>query len=275
MAGNIEKVLALLLRPAVLLALRAGLKLQDVLENLKVVFVEVAEEQLKRAGESQSKSKIAVMTGLQRREITRLLETDDSVIKSTNILIKIIGQWGGDKRFSKAGSARDLTFEGVQSEFFELVQSVSKDLNPYTLLFELERLGAVERRGSLITLKISTYDVRHSPEQGWVLWSQDVEDLVFAVEENVSKNEHVPNLHIGTRYDNIVKEEMPAIRRWILSKGAEFHAQVRAHLSQFDKDLNPALFEKEGGGKIIVNSFSRSVIEHVSSADLESAKERE
>lgn len=247
-----------LLRPAVLLAVRSGLKVQDVFETLKAVFITVANEELSKNGDAQSKSKIAVITGLQRRDITRILEQEPGEIKTANILTKIIGQWGNDRRFCKATKPKDLTFEGVQSEFFNLVQSVSKDLNPYTILFELERTGAVEKHGDLLRLKVRSLEVRGNAEQGWALWSRDAEDLINAVEENLEQKDGNPNLHIGTRYDNLVRDELPSLRRWLLEKGAKFHAEVRAHLSMFDKDLNPSLLDKEGGGSIVVTSFSKT-----------------
>lgn len=256
---SLTKALKILLKPAVTLAVRRGLKVQDLFEALKCVFVVVAENELKRAGESHSKSRIAVITGLQRRDISRLMEDDQSGAKSVNILIKVIGHWGSDRRFCLGDKPRDLTFEGIQSEFFTLVQAVSKDLNPYTLLFELERIGAVEKVGSLLRLKSRSFEPRDNPEQGWTLWSQDVSDLIDSVEENLDRSDEIPHLHISTRYDNVVKAQIPALRRWLLEKGAEFHAQVRAHLSQFDKDLNPALYDQEGGGKVSLSSFSRSL----------------
>lgn len=260
MTTTLLRALQQLLRPAVRLAIRNGLKVQDIFEALKTVSISVAEDELRKAGESHSKSKIAVITGLQRRDITRLMEPDNDQVKATNIIIRLIGQWGSDKRFSKGGKALELTFEGVQSEFFALVQSISKDLNPYTLLFELERLSVVERRGEKLHLKVRAFEARESAEQGLMLWSQDVTDLIDGVEENIfNKDERVPNLHIATRYDNIVLDQVATLRRWVLQKGADFHAQVRAHLSQFDKDLNPTLFDQEGGGKVVVTSFSRSL----------------
>lgn len=248
-----------MLRPAVILAVRSGLKVQDVFEVLKAVFVSVATDELTKSGEAPSKSRISVITGLQRRDISRLLDDDPGAQKSNNILTKIIGHWGSDKRFRRSDGPRELTFEGVQSEFFNLVQSVSKDLNPYTILFELERLGAVERREDRLVLKARSFEARENIEQGWSLWSQDAEDLVYSVEENLSKKKEIPNLHIATRYDNIVYEQIPALRRWLLEKGAQFHAEIRAHISQYDKDLNPALYEKEGGGKVSIASFSKMV----------------
>ena len=74
--------------------------------------------------------------------------------------------------------------------------------------------------------------------------------------KNLTTAEPIPNLHIATRYDNIVVEAVPEMRRWILSQGAEFHARLRNYLSRYDKDFNPALYDRQAGAKVVVGSFS-------------------
>lgn len=248
-----------LLKPAAKVALKHGLKLQDLIEEMKSILIAVAAEQLEHEGQDPSKSKIAIMTGLQRRDVTRLSEKGGDSVRPANIITKLIGQWRADKRYCDAGNPRMLTFEGVNSEFGKLVQSVSKDVSPYAILFELERIGAAKREGDKLSLVAKTYEERTESDLAWELWSVDGEDLITAVEENLASSKGVPNLHISTRYDNIVRDALPTIKTWLLQKGAEFHAQIRAYLSDLDKDLNPTLFDREGGGKVILGSFSRVV----------------
>jgi hypothetical protein len=78
------------------------------------------------------------------------------------------------------------------------------------------------------------------------------------VEENIFERSSVPNLHIKTFYDNICVSEVENLKRWILKEGAEFHAKMRDYISRFDLDSNPQLFEKKGGARISVGTFSMS-----------------
>jgi hypothetical protein len=255
--------LRILLRPAAVFALRRGMKLQDIVEALRSVLIESASEELKTSGEKASTSRISVMTGLQRKVVTQIMAAPKGDVRPNTVLSKVIGQWRGDSRFSRKGQPLPLTCEGTQSEFFELVQVITRDISPYAILFELERLGAVRREDGKLVLQSTAYDARKDLEDGWRIWSTDAETLMNAVDENISKGKQVPNLHISTRYDNVVLEELPAIRRWILDQGAEFHARVRDYVSRFDKDLNPSLYDKAGGGNVSIGSFSFASEPHV------------
>jgi hypothetical protein len=253
---SMMNTLKILLRPAATFALRRGLKLQDVVEALRAVLVEVASDELKKSGGKSSTSRIAVMTGLQRRVVAEALSSPDKEARASSVLTKVIGQWRSDSRYSKGGEPKTLTCEGTQSEFFQMVQLVTRDISPYAVCFELERIGAVRRVGDRLELLSRAYDARNDPQNGWRIWSSDAETLMDAVEENLTAQPPIPNLHITTRYDNIVLEALPEIRRWILEQGADYHARLRNYLSRYDRDLNPSLFDRPAGGKVAVGSFS-------------------
>ena len=252
------KALEGLLRPLARFCLRRSLKLQEFTETAKAVFLEIAAEEIKREGAAVSTSRLSVITGLHRRDVMRLFRNQESKLGTdTSIVARVIGQWQQDSRFStRNGKARALQIEGRNSEFMELVRSVSKDLNPYTVLFELERIGAVKRSENTLTLESSVYVPSGDIKEGLLLLARDSADLISAVDENIFKPDELPNLHIKTEYDNICPEFIPEIRRWFLEHGQTFHEEARKFLSKFDKDLNPKLSGKAGGIRAAVGTFS-------------------
>ena len=152
----------------------------------------------------------------------------------------MLGQWEHDKRFlDKNGMRRRLTWQGDKNEFKVLAESVSKDINPGAMMFELQRVGAVSINGDFVEPKKLTYDQHRSPEKGLNLFFRDVESIGRAVEENLLRPEKLRNLHIRTFYDNISKKDLPVIRKWFLKQGSRFHKLARDFLSRYDKDLNP------------------------------------
>ncbi|MCB0335374.1 MAG: hypothetical protein KDD62_03690, partial [Bdellovibrionales bacterium] len=68
---KVERILARLLRPALKLCLRHSMKLTELLELIKRELVEIATEQLEHDGEKVSGSRIAVMTGVHRKDVAR------------------------------------------------------------------------------------------------------------------------------------------------------------------------------------------------------------
>jgi hypothetical protein len=171
-------------------------------------------------------------------------------------MTRIIGAWSADTRFSHAGKARDLTVEGSESDFAHLVKSVSMDLNPATVLFELDRLSLVERNGDLLRLLWNSYQISGDVDDAYVLLQRDIHSLVEGVDANIRQGSSIPNLHISTYFDNVSIEAAPQIREWLLKKGAAFHAEVREFVGSFDKDINPTRYKEPGGVKVTIGSFS-------------------
>ncbi len=247
-----------LFKPVARFCLNRSMKIQDAAEMLKFAFLEVAKEELQRDGKLISNSRLSVMTGLHRRDVVRLLLDGQEVHETAPLLLRVVGQWQQDPRFTdKKKTPKPLSIEGKKSQFVNLVQSVSKDLNPYTVLFELERVGAVRREGDEIVLNADVYVPDGDIKESLGLLGRDVEDLILAVDDNVFKKPSIPHLHIKTRYDNVCLSAVPELRKWCLELGARVHAEVRAKLAKYDKDVNPKLGDEPGGAVVSFGTFAR------------------
>ncbi|MBP9837252.1 MAG: hypothetical protein KBC84_00915 [Proteobacteria bacterium] len=248
----------LILKPIVRLCLRHSIKLQTFLEYAKVVFIEAAEEELIKSQHEISVSKISVMTGVHRPDVVRLYMEKSPEKTEKNQISRIIGQWQHDSRFlTKAGKPKVLSALGMESEFVQLVHSVSADLNPYTILYELERTGIIERKDNSIKLASRLYLPKGDIEEGLRLLSQDTDDLICAVEENILSESKSLNLHIKTEYDNIVPEAEAEIRDWFIKQGSKFHEETREFLSKYDRDINKKLSREGGKKRVVLGTFSR------------------
>lgn len=246
-----------MLRPIVRLCLRSSLGIQTLVETAKEVFVELAAEEINRSGERLTASRVSVITGLHRRDVQRLLEGSAPKETQGALVARVIGQWEQDLSFrTKGGAPKVLSTGTSDSEFHRLVETVSKDVNPGTVLRELERIGAVEQTDRGAKLVARAYNVGERVEEGMAILTSDVDDLVVAVEENLLGAVEVPNLHGRTEYDNISSDALPEIREWIFNEGSTFHRKVRDYLSRFDRDINPSVGGK-GGARVVFSTFSR------------------
>ena len=254
----INDCLRLLLKPIARFCLRHSLKLQEVLEQMKLALLEAAEEEMKASGDKINISRLGVMTGVHRPDVVRLYRRKSPKdADSSNALIRIIGRWQSDAAFlTPAGKPKTLSFDGIQNEFVDLVGGVSTDLNPYAILFEMERVGIVSKSRAGLRLKSEVYNPRGDMRNGFVLLSGDAEDLICSVEENLL-SEVTPNHHIKTQYDRIAAGSVEKIRQWLLKEGMLFHKKLRDYLSQHDLDLNPKLDSNSETTRVAVASFSR------------------
>lgn len=245
-----------LLQPIVRFCLRSNVKLQDLTECAKSVYLQVAAEEIEARGNKVSLSRLSVMSGVHRRDVMRLYRDEEEPKPSTNLIGKVLGQWLQDRRFCDSpGKPKVLSCAGVGNQFARLVESVSKDLNSYTVLFELERIGAVERTKKGLRLLHSSYVPKGNLLAGIEMMSRDVSDLMQAVQENL-ESETPRNLHLQTEFDRIPVEAEPEIRKWVLREGAAFHARVREFLARFDLDFRASKSDREPTARVAIGTFS-------------------
>lgn len=257
LSSHIRRCIVLMLEPVVEFCLSRGLRMQDFNEIAKSCFVRIAERNLKRDGREVSVSKICIMTGIQRPEIGRLRDTAQPP-KSKDFITRLIGQWVSDRTFQdKKGNPKPLTTSGARSEFAKLVAAVSKDLNPHTVRFEMERTGVVLHEKGLARLSQPAHITSGDPLGTLKFLGEDSRDLMISIQENAFSKHYIPNLHARTYYDNIPDEDLPAIKEWLLAMGTRIHEECRNFLSRFDRDINHDKKSLTGKNRVIITTFSR------------------
>lgn len=253
-----ERAVHQLLRPIVRFALRRTLYFQDVMEILKGVFVEVAEEEILKKEARVNVSQLAVATGLTRREVSIFLVPGTPAPEIQSFLARIVGQWESDKRFrTKKNEPRILCFGEEGSEFVELVRSVSSHVGPKAVLSELVRNGAVELTSNGAKLIRRTIDFTADEVKAIGIIAKDIDDLVVTLEHNLRSEIEDQNLHMRTSFDNIYEDAIPSIRKWLIREGKAFHARAREMLAKHDADVNPTSGAKKlSGSRVMLTSYS-------------------
>ena len=253
------RLLRLALKPVVRFCLRHSLKLQDLVSCAKAEFLEEAARELKRNGHRENVSRLSVMTGLHRRDLMQLQQGNAGGAEERDLVTRVLGQWRTDRRYiTKSGDPRVLSAGSESSEFSELCRSVSNDINSGTILFELERVGAIEPAKGGIRLVHASYVPKGDPVAGFSIYSDDADSLLETVEENVLEPADLPQFHARTSYDNVRPDALDKIKRWFLKEGHEFHAKVRNFVSQYDQDINPDAKFKGRGIQIVFGSFGNA-----------------
>lgn len=252
------KPLLALLRPLVRFWLKNSRSYQDFIKLAKLAFIEVAEEEIRKTGKKVNISRLSVFTGLDRGDVTRIYrERPEPTEEPLGILARILGQWRQNRRFASAsGDPRLLDYTGDDSEFKHLVESVTKTINPGTVLSELDRLRFVEKTPKGVRLLREVFTMQSDRGSGVEVLSRDIETLFGTVEENLFGQPEISNLHIRTEYDNVVSSRLPEIRRWLVKEGKKFHKKTRNFISKFDKDIASLGDKTPGGGRVTVTAFS-------------------
>jgi hypothetical protein len=228
---------------------------------LQQILVEEGSREVEERHGSASVSKISVVTGLNRAQTSKLLAGESATTSSSDLLLRVIGQWSQNTKYrDEQGVPRVLQFQGLSSEFADLVGSITREVNHYPILFELERVGAVEITEDTVRLLVDEFIPVGDVTQGLALLGADVGELIATVESNLTERREHPHLHLKTVYDNIPPERVEELRLWILRKGVEFHHDIRQHLSKFDRDLSVDVDTESAAAQpramVSVSSFS-------------------
>lgn len=156
------------LRPLARALLRAGVGYREFEEISKTAFVDIATKDYGLRGRPTNISRVAVMTGLTRKEVRRLRDKtakgeSTMVVRSTPMAV-ILHRWYTDEAFlDESGLPKVLPFDGPGTTFSTLVKNFGGDIPPGAMRTELKRIKAVEvlDDGSLRVLKrnVSGLDV--------------------------------------------------------------------------------------------------------------------
>lgn len=157
------------MQPLVQLLLAHGVTYPQLAETLKGVFVDAAERNATLDCVRVTDSKIAITTGIHRKDVKRLREAGTGATKATPEAVSpgtasvVITRWLADQAYTDAdGRPQALTRNSATEHSFDaLVKSVSKDVHPRTILDELLRLDLVTVHNECVQLKVDSFVPKH------------------------------------------------------------------------------------------------------------------
>lgn len=251
------RILRLVLRPIAGFCLRHAVKIQDLIEGLKVELIGAAKQDLARRGAKITPSRLSVLTGIRRREIARLEEIEAETAAPRNLVTRVIALWQQDAQFlTKEERPRVLSLHPQRNEFADLVHKASKELYPATVLFELERLGAVTRTPAGVKLNVQNYVPEGDALKGFQFVSQHLADLLDAGAQNIFTRPEIPHHQLYTEYDRVRPAQAAQLRAWFLREGHALHLRLRKRIGRYDQDVNPDPAFHGKGVRVAFGSFS-------------------
>ena len=156
-----------LLTPLVRVLLRNGISYLEFAEVARQVFVDVAGRDFSLPKRKISLSRIAIMTGLSRKEVARLAKEGGRLARigqqaELNRVGRVLQGWYTDSEFTGPyGVPLDLQFDDSprKASFSELVRRYSGDMPARAMLDELLRVGAarLENESGLIRVLSRVY----------------------------------------------------------------------------------------------------------------------
>jgi len=241
--------LAGILKPIIRLTLNCGVSYPEFDAIARSTFVNVARESYGIRGRPTNVSRVAIMTGLSRKEIRRLQDqppverwTPEHEVSPINVVLHF---WHFDPDFcEEPGSPRALSFEGPRS-FSLLIQRYAGDVPPGAMRTELRRAGAISEDDNG---RMSVEQRYFSPSEfhedflrniafsisslaGTVVYnSMLIRDSDFSKEVNESKGRF--ERFAWTR--QLSSKDQTAFRRWARSEGEQFIEKIDSWIGEHE-----------------------------------------
>lgn len=147
---RIRGALAGLLLPLARTLLRCGVSYTEFAELAKRSFVEAASSDYGVRNRPTSMARVAVMTGLSRKEVSRIRKVGEKEKRRSlsyrNLQAEVLNYWYTNSKYlDKTGRPRALPFSGAGRSFSSLVRQISADMPVRAILRELQRSGSVKQ----------------------------------------------------------------------------------------------------------------------------------
>ncbi len=234
-----------LLRPLIRILIRNGVAYGEFAEVAKEVYVDVASRDFKVPHRKMSQARIAIVTGLTRKEVARLLSGNkrdkEDLSSNHNRVTRVLTGWHTDADYTGPyGLPLELAFEGEkgQPSFSDLVHRYSGDMAARAMLDELMRIGAViETESGWYKALTRTYTPAiHEPASLERLGSV-VYNFINTIDQNIFEQDTTKrNFERYVFADNGIKEEdLPRFRMFIKKRAQLLLEEIDNWLSQLEE----------------------------------------
>jgi len=234
-----------MMRPLIRILLRNGISFQTFADIAKNQFVEVARSEFGIEGRKQSTSRIAVITGLTRKEVTRIFRLsfpgDQKAAERYNRASRVVSGWRRDGDFlDSEGTPAVLALSGRARTFQELVKRYSGDMPYRAVLDELVAQGVAQRQGKTrVRLMERAYLPKADAAMKLHILGTDTGYLIDTIGHNLRPGDSEPWLQRKVLYDNLPDEALLALRRRASKMGQAFLEKLDKIFSGYDRDVNP------------------------------------
>ena len=229
-----------ILRPLVRILLRNGIPSNALTELVRQTYVDVADEEFTIEGKRQTAARIAVLTGLNRKEVSRLRGTpplDQADEAWRNRAAHVLASWLRDRQFlDRKGDPLDLPLAGKSPRFTDLVRKHSGDMYPRSIADELLRLGAIEEVDGKLRMTNRGYVPGADPERIIDILGIDTSEFIETVDHNLQADSDAERLlQLKVFCDNLPAEHLEEFNRYSTRLSRPVLEELARWLSERDK----------------------------------------
>lgn len=254
-----------LLLPTSRLLLKAGVGVDQLIRAAKQAYVKAALAEVIPAGSRANVSRLSVVTGLTRKEVSSLLgQIWSHGVRPTHSTkeqraIRVLRGWANDERFRKpSGRPAELSVHGRRNRFALLVKLYGGDVTPRAVLGELQRMNAVLlTHGGRIRMKAVRKHSQKQIRQQATELARVFGDFVGTVAQPL-RGAKVPVFFGFREGTGVPSSEVARFERTFSKRGAALLDSVGQWLASCPKDRAKSHAQgRVGLGVYLVNASAR------------------
>ena len=245
-AEQLQTPLARLLRPLVHLCIRSGMTFPALVQLLRQLYVNVAEHEFALADKEQTDSRVSLLTGVHRKEVSRLrgagapVNTVNAAVSRTSA---IVARWLAAPEFTdNSGLPLPLprTSRAGGPSFESLVASVTRDVRPRAVLDEwLDRKLVTSDAQDRVVLAEAAFIPRGEDDRKFYYFGRNLHDHVAAAVANILSVDP-PFVERAVHYDGL----SPALARRLADRAREIALEA---LQAANREAHAAVETDTGG----------------------------
>lgn len=219
-----------LLQPIARLLLKSGVTWKEFAELSRQTFVEVATGEFGLRGRPTNVSRVAILTGLARREVRRQQQASTAQPQAgTGYMSKasrVLSGWYQDPEFlDDQGTPCVLALDGEGASFAELVRRYGGgDIPAGALLKELQLARAIERRADNTVRALTRVYLPRRMDEGQIrLWGSVLQDVGATLEHNLTRDmKTAPRFERRALSVLVDRRTLPAFKQFLEQEGQAF-----------------------------------------------------
>lgn len=238
-----------LLRPLVRILIRNNVSFAEFSEVAKNVYIEVAEGDFQAADNNTKQDRIAILTGLTRNEVQRLVEqrgrSRSDGLTNVNRIAGLLSGWHTDPYFTGPyGLPLDVPYDGTDDKTFtELVKRYAGDIPARSMLAEMLRFDLVKEttEGRIKVLTRTFLPGADAPESLDRLGTA-VRNFVETID--YTRQEMDPNKRLLERTvtadAGVRLSDLPQLQEYVRERGQFLLEEIDDWLSKHDPSVEPS-----------------------------------
>lgn len=214
---SVSVAIAHCLKPVARLCIHFGIDFRTLSEMMKAAFVTVAKEEFKVNGKSQTDSRIALLTGVHRKDVRRLLgrAPEKSNTRQQGLVANLIAQWlGTPELIDDKGEVKAIPRNPQPDHkysFIGLAGTLTNDIHPRALMDECLSRGIIKiSDDEMVHLIVESLVPADDIDEKAHFFGQTIHDHIAAAEHNLNGNQP-PFLDRFVWHEGLTEEDVNTI----------------------------------------------------------------